>query len=724
MATAMNTETLTLELGSPDEEVRKEAVLAMTELADPATLTALRKATADSSPAVRFFARRAVDKLVRLESRPENPLWSRVLEEAAGDAISVESWRALLAEPETEARLRNVMATLSVGDPAIVPLLWERLGVETDVRVRASLVKAVARFRKKEGFELLAPLLGDPDPRVRANVIEALDDLDDRRLRPLLEPFLSDPDNRIRGNALKAMARFDRPRALHGAHEMAASPEIWMRATAIWLYRELSGEQAREALERMASRETGEMAEKIAAALTALEKKRAVPPPVPALDAGANVVETIRERLSDPDKNQRLQAALQAAELPQAKGVPLLKNALLVEAHPHVIATLAKALGQLGGPAEASVLGEFLQHSDPRVRANAIEGLAASRSEEAYKLVEPLLDDPNQRVRASAAWLIHGKDPARAFATLKDMLLSKDAELHDAALFALREIAGEQVLDLFEMGLASEIPEVQMKILRVLESWSGKNPLAAKLLEAWQARGNSVPWVADNPEDLMEQLNRGDGRKRLEALEKLATFPDAQARKRVEQAVRDPDLAVAKRARELVKGAGADLARREALFRLGLAAYQWLRDEKARVPRELERIAARARQASRDVEGGTNVVSSLSLRRQSLVDLGREVHLLMETGQLSAPALEPLMRDLARLQIRRDVAGMPSAQLPPEPEKRLWLRAAAGVLVGVLLGAAMYYMFQMPPSPHMKPLKLRLPEGRRSGAATPATSGP
>ena len=44
-----------------------------------------------------------------------------------------------------------------------------------------------------------------------------------------------------------------------------------MRATAIWLYRELGGEQARQALERMRSRETGEMGEKIDRALNAVE---------------------------------------------------------------------------------------------------------------------------------------------------------------------------------------------------------------------------------------------------------------------------------------------------------------------------------------------------------------------------------------------------------------------------------------------------------------------
>ncbi|MBI4866995.1 MAG: HEAT repeat domain-containing protein [Candidatus Wallbacteria bacterium] len=727
----MDREKLALELGSPDEEARKEAVLAMTELADPTFIGELRKATADPSPAVRFFARRAVDKLARLEERPRDPVWLRALEQAAGDAISVESWRALLADPDAETRLKNVMATLGVSDPAIVPLLWERLTVEGDVRVRASLVKAVARFRKREGFDLLAPLVSDPDPRVRANAIEALDELADERLKPLLEPFLDDADNRIRGNALKAMSRFDRPRALHGAHQMAASSEIWMRATAIWLYRELGGEQARLALERMASRETGEMAEKVAHALAALAAARAALGPVPALDSDAHVVEAIREKLADPDKNARLQGAIQAAELPRARAVGLLKNALVAESHPHVIATLVKALGQAGGEPEAAVIGEFLQHPDPRVRANAIEGLAAIKSEEAYRLVEPLLSDPNQRVRGNAAWLIHGRDPAKAFATLKQMLLSSDSELQDAAIFALREIAGDQVLELFETGLASDNPEVQMKILRVLEGWSSRMPMAAKLLAAWRERGKGVPWVADKLEDLVEQLNRGEARARLAALEKLATFSSADARARVEQATRDPDPKVKKRARELVKHSGAEEARREAFFRLGLAAYQWIRAGKDRVPKGLANLAARARQASRDFESGQDVVSSLSLRRQSLVDLGREVHLLLQTGQLKAPELEPLMREIERLELRREVADMPPARQLPEPERRIWVRFALGVIAGVVLGVGTYLLFQMPPSPNLKPLKWRLPDpaagkpdaaSRAAAAATTATT--
>lgn len=719
----MDLDKLELDLTSPDEHVRREAVLAITEAGDPDLAGMLKKATTDPSPAVRFFARRGLDRLARQEGPPKTDAWSRALAEAAGDRISTKNWRLLLSDPDPEKRVTHVLATLKIQDPSILPLLWERLRPETDSRVRASLVKAIGRFRKRDSFDVLALLLNDADPRVKANAIEALDELADIRLEPLLGPMLGDPDNRIRGNALKAISRFSRPRALAGAHEMAASPDVWMRATAVWLYRELGGEQAKQALQRMLHRETGEMAEKIRAGLQAIEKRQLDAGPVPELALDSEVLSTIRQKLDDPDPKVRIQGVYQATELPRGKALPLMKVALLSETDPFVVATLVKAVGQTGSATEVGLVAEFLQNADARVRANAIEGLAALGAEESYELVEPMLSDPNQRVRANAAWLLHGRDPAQAFAELKRMLMSPDSSVQDSALFALREIDSEQVLEILETGLASSNPEVPIKILKVLESWGHRNKLAAKLYETYKEMGQGMPWVTDRLDELLDRMNRGSAPDRLRTLELLATFHEGRARRRVEGATRDPDAAVRRRAKELLRQADADEAKRQAWFRLGLAAYQWIRDARPSIPGELTNIVARAKQATNDLDRGKDVLGSLTLRRQTIADLGREMYLLVSTGQLTAPPLESSVQEIARLELRQQSAGLPSPLMGDDSRWKSGLRLGAGAFLGILLGISIYLAFKMPPQTNIKSLRLRPrpADGTSAGAGTLST---
>ncbi len=710
----MDRDRLALHLSSPDEEVRKEAVLAMTELGDPESIPALRRATADDSPAVRFFARRGIDRLSRQVEPEARDAWMDALDAAAGDRISVNRWKELLWEADLESRLRHVMATLKVTDPALVPLLLKRLECEEDVRVRASLVKSVGRFRHEQSFDVLLPFLQDPDPRVRANTVEALDDLGDPRLEPHLEEVLNDEDNRIRGNALKALARFDRPRAISGAHEMAASPHTWMRATAIWLLRELGGRQAEEALQRMRHRETGEMAEKIDAALSILASRKASEGALPELAAGKKAREAVKRQLETDDDAGRMEGIIAAAELPPAEAVPLLKKALLSESSDRVLATLVRTLGQVGGVGDVKVVAAYLKHEDARVRANAIEALAALGDLESFSLVEPLLSDKDQRVRANAAWLIHGREPEKAFATLKEMLLSRQSGLQDSAIYALREIGTEQVLEVFETALASDVPEVRIKILGALETWSGSSEVARKLLETYRVRGQSLPWVPDRLEDLIRDLDTGRSADRRQALEKLGTFREPAAKKRLERAATDADPAIRKRSREILRESEYEEAKREAIFRLGLAAYQWLREAGDRAPRELSDVVSRARQASKDMESGRDVMNSLSMRRQSLVELGQEVHLLVGTGQLFAAPLEEPLQELARIEMKQQVADMPTPRIAPERASRIWIRILAVVVTGITFGVGTYYLFKMPPSPNMKRLKVvETPEGRR-----------
>ncbi|MBI3891942.1 MAG: HEAT repeat domain-containing protein [Candidatus Wallbacteria bacterium] len=661
---------LAADLSSDLEEVRKFAVIGLTQSGGPEALALLERMTRDVSPAVRYFARVGMNKLRQDSPEPRGD-WERVLDEAAADDVDLAGWRRLLTAPDPERRVAAAVATLKLVDPAIYVVLSERLAAETDPRPRATLVRALARFRRLDSFELLRRFLSDPDSRVRANAVEALQELQDPRLKSLLTPLLEDPDNRTRGNALLALAQFDRSRALAGAEAMAVAPEVWMRATAIWLLGQLAGDEAAKVLRHMLRRETGELTPKVRQALENLaaagSKVASAALEGPAPEAAAPpVISELVQALASSSFRERIDAVGRAVQLSRDQALAVLRDRLAVEDHLFVIATLEKAIGSVGGPDEVGLVAGYLHHPDGRVRANAIEGLAATGLPSIYPLIEPLLTDPNNRVRANAARVMAAKDADRAFGTLKEMLLAPDPLLADSALFALKEIGTDHIREILEIGLQNKNQEIQLKVLKVLEVLGRTNKLARELHEKYRERGVSGRWTRDSLPVLLLRMNDSDPAIRLAALEKLAEFPDARARNRIKLALKDRDPHVRVRAEAIAAETDLEEKRRGLLSSLGLAAYKKMKEDAAFLP-ELAAYCDRIRQASQQLDRGEDVVDSISIRREQVHGLGERVFVLFQAGKVTDSDLKELCQAIFSVEVERDNRRMRVLDTPRPP---------------------------------------------------------
>lgn len=102
----------------------------------------------------------------------------------------------------------------------------------------------------------------------------------------------------------------------------------------------------------------------------------------------------------------------------------------------HVRATWVKNLGKIGGPGEAERILAFLDDRDPRVRANAVEGLAflVKRTKNAggpkvLERLQALLRSSNPRLRINAAlalFFVHRLEAEGLFCYLRR--LAEDGE--------------------------------------------------------------------------------------------------------------------------------------------------------------------------------------------------------------------------------------------------------------------------------------------------------
>jgi len=219
-------------LTSGTEEERVKSLQWLTYDLDPAeshrVFGVIRNLTSDESPAIRYHARLALDEISRRSGVSSRPL------PATEDEILL-----MLAHDDAEVRLRGALACYdSVRSSRLFETLTALLRTEQDAWVRASLVKAVAGYRRKVSLPLLVRCLRDPDGRVRANTVEALADLDNPVVVSMIADMIDDPEHRVQSAVLIALGKGSdgdiRPRI----ETMLASNRVWLQASAVYVIQE------------------------------------------------------------------------------------------------------------------------------------------------------------------------------------------------------------------------------------------------------------------------------------------------------------------------------------------------------------------------------------------------------------------------------------------------------------------------------------------------------
>ena len=95
-------------------------------------------------------------------------------------------------------------------------------------------------------------------------------------------------------------------------------------------------------------------------------------------------------------------------------------------------------------------LREQLEDDNPRIRANAIEGLWDVRAQGLEELLHSALHDPHHRVAANAALALHKICDATAIARIYSMLRHKDEMFRRAALWAAGQARDPRFLETVE----------------------------------------------------------------------------------------------------------------------------------------------------------------------------------------------------------------------------------------------------------------------------------
>lgn len=167
----------------------------------------------------------------------------------------------------------------------------------------------------------------------------------------------------------------------------------------------------------------------------------------PAVQQGSGF-EVLKVLLASSNSENRQRALKALAVGFNMEALPYLVEMLKSEKDPFVIASLVKLVGKYGGAGNIDNLSVFLNHEDPRVRANTIEGLELAGTEKIIAYIVPFINDVDNRIRANAVKALSKFKSDEMLEVLGSMIKSDQLWMRDSAIFALQQVASEPAVDL------------------------------------------------------------------------------------------------------------------------------------------------------------------------------------------------------------------------------------------------------------------------------------
>ena len=452
---------------------------------------------------------------------------------------STEEVIAALSSPDKDIRLRGALAAYETPPVELQEPIKLCLENEDDVKVQATLLKSLAYIGLEESKEIILPYFGSPDNRVRANAVEALSLYQDEGMIPHFQKMLKDPHNRVKGNALIALSHFSEERFKRTLRRMTRSSLKDTCLTALYVLSRFEEPWAVSLLGQMGLRPDNPVPERTLKVLEVLSD-RSVPGAYPALMAARRTtssrilpssitllqppkvtMKNVSRLLNHPETDVRIFAVQESAQrLPADVSIKLLAEKLPEERNSKVLATIVKWIGILASSGDLSLVVPYLEHSDPRVRANTLEGLYNCMSPAVFPHAMKMAKDTMPRVRAMAARIIARHDMMEAGKILKELVFGKREDEISAALHAVDVLDEDMVIELMEHAIINGGERIKTRVLSVLRRAESRMHLASQLCQRY-ARGSFSDYESVYIDEQITRLDSTDDLVRLDALERL-----------------------------------------------------------------------------------------------------------------------------------------------------------------------------------------------------------
>lgn len=655
------------DLDSAQINTRCAAVLKLSRVRRKDTLDRLLALVTDESVLLAYFVRAGL-------------IQYRINGLAAGepeDDHALVTLHGKLESPYIEERLLSAAKVSWFDSPAShVPLL-QAFRAETEPRIQALLVPALLRSRDPEMQKLIRPLLDHDDPRLRAAAIEGFWGWGGDEVEARVRDLLKDPDPRVRAHALTYVVGRDDPRAQEQARKALEHQSQVVKIAALHGVAALEAQWARDLIsaalrnndEAILIRLFARVAMALGPALfgdVGDGARAAAADPTLRSDLTRNLpsipdVDELKLALQQSDPLMRVHGLQNVERFDPKASLPILHRLVKWEKDDLVISTLVKALTRIGGTAEAEMVKGFLDHPDPRVRANALEALVPHAA--AVDLVtickEKLLRDHVARVRSLAAIQLFEVDAPGAIRHFREMILGNDAMVRESALLILTMLHDERILAVFRDALLDRRREIYSKALEIVEDLATKWPEAERMSEDFHAGKIAGEVIEGDPiEALMISVNSPQASDRIRALQKLWRSMDGRVDVVLELNLSSRDPEVKREALRALRKRNETTTLPRLFSELGHRYHDMSQQGFCLGPREVE---ARVRRASAEL-GAT--ADAASIETPVAVAMGQALFQAHEEEIPLDECLRALCVEIriARRQMEADAAG----ELTPE----------------------------------------------------------
>ncbi len=367
-----------------------------------------------------------------------------------GGLLGMEALVEALTHTSADVRLAAAMALPSEGaGPNTVSALEKALVNEVDANVRAGILLALGRTRRREAIRPLLLTLEQGGTWQQIHALEALAEIGDPDVAPRLLPFVDIPA--LRRATLRTLSRLE---SLAPAEDLA--------------FRAARGETDTELLSALrhclthASRPLSEKVREIWFSAGAILHERLLDESL-SLEARSDAAHLIA-RLNLPGAASEIVRAGRTADGFAALGaLPVevqndLMTSVLQEEDPDAAFVVIDSIRRQG---ELANLAPLLVHPSPQVQATVLSLLPPGHAQ-LEEVIEIMAEEDPETVLPAALFLAQGGPGVSQEALKKQWqaLLNRahgmDGPGREAALIALGSIPGEEVDDVLRQGLASE----------------------------------------------------------------------------------------------------------------------------------------------------------------------------------------------------------------------------------------------------------------------------
>jgi len=232
-------------LDDPDENIQKKALESISNIDTEEANLVLHNAMTHTNINIRnqvsmLLARDTISKYIssfdKLDVKNKKKI-ALVLEKMDGDIESLFLKKMKSIDANERKKIIEIIEYVENQSKYKEAILVAMKDPESTIR--AKIANILKNIKDKDVLLGMLKLLNDPDKRVRANIIETFGKINNKTAIKLIIPYLEDMDNRVKANSIIGLYHMGYIDALNNLNEMLFSDSEKMRASGIYIIREL-----------------------------------------------------------------------------------------------------------------------------------------------------------------------------------------------------------------------------------------------------------------------------------------------------------------------------------------------------------------------------------------------------------------------------------------------------------------------------------------------------